>query len=77
MNDQSNKERELIAAYREGASQRRARSLLSKPDGASREGVTVQNGTVTVRIAPKSQSISKLGGATKVLGKSKFSIPKG
>lgn len=77
MNDKTIKERELIDAYRQGARRHRSESLLNSHADTVVDGVSVRSGTVTVWKKTNSKSISALGGATKVFGKSKISIPNG
>lgn len=65
----------LIAAYRAGAAQRRAKSKLLLLAGSPLAGVQSKDGVVTVTMAPGAKPVSKLGGVAKVFGRSKISIP--
>lgn len=66
---------ELIAAYRSGAAARRASSILHKDRAPDADGITQRGGVVTVKLSANAQSVSTLGGQTKVLGGSRISIP--
>jgi hypothetical protein len=66
---------EQISAYLSRAAERRAKSKLHTSMHESAPGVVAVGGTVSVTLAPNAKSISLMGGATKVFGQSKFSIP--
>lgn len=65
-----------IAAFRRGAAMRPANSVLNSPSSGVVPGVTNIAGVVTVKKAQGATPVSELGGATKVFGRSKISIPK-
>lgn len=66
---------EQISAYLSRAAERRAKSKLQTSMHESAPGVVVVDGTVSVTLAPNVKPISRMGGATKVFGQSKISIP--
>lgn len=68
-------ENEQISAYLSKAVERPAKSKLNTSMHESASGVDVVGGTVSVTLAHNAKSISLMGGATKVFGQSKFSIP--
>ena len=65
----------LIAAYRSGAAQRRAKSKLLVLAESPPAGVQGKDGVLTVTMAIDAKPMSKLGGVAKVFGRSKISIP--
>lgn len=75
MNGKTTKHSTVIAAYRAAAARRRATSVLNSLPSGMPEGVKSVGGVVTVTQASNAKPVSALGGRTKVLGRSKFSIP--
>lgn len=72
-------EKAAVEAYRAGAKSRRANTQvnnkLSKMPGPVDPNITRDGGVITVRKPANAKSASSLGGATKALGTSAFSIP--
>jgi hypothetical protein len=75
MNKKPPTEAAKIAEYRLHAAARRARSRLQSNSGAPEPGVTIVEGVVTVTQVVDSIPLSRLGGATIVLGRSIICIP--
>jgi hypothetical protein len=75
MNGKTTKHSTVIAAYRAAAAGRRSTSVLNSMPSGMPEGVKAVGGVVTVTQAGNAKPVSALGGRTKVLGRSKFSIP--
>lgn len=80
MNTKKSLEEAAVEAYRAGTQQRRARQhvkneLVKKTAASVRPNVTDNDGVVTVQKPADAKSVSSLGGATKVFGTSRFSIP--
>lgn len=72
-------EKAAVEAYRAGAKSLRARSQvnnkLPETTASVDPNVTTGGGVITVRKPADAKSVSSLGGATKALGTSAFSIP--
>lgn len=75
MNKKITNEMEQIAKYRLHAEIRRARSPLRIDSNVPTPGVTVVDGVVSIKAAPRAAAVSLLGSATKTFGRSKISIP--
>lgn len=72
-------EAELIAMYRASAARRREQRNLEKVITATSQGpaadINYAAGIVTIKRPANARSVSSLGGATKVFGRSSFAIP--
>ncbi|MGG7607791.1 hypothetical protein [Massilia sp. BKSP1R2A-1] len=79
MNTKKLLEEAAVEAYRAGTQQRRARqhvkNELDKISASVRPNVTDNGGVVTVQKPADAKPVSSLGGATKVFGTSRISIP--
>ncbi len=74
MSDKKAIEAEQIAAYLRNAEEWRAQNTLNTLPILD-DGVTLENGVITVRIPAHAKPISELGGSTKVFGPSRIWIP--
>jgi hypothetical protein len=79
MNTKKKLEADAIATYRAGAARRRENRNLDKVVSAAALGavtaIKYTASVVTVRKPANARSVSSLGGATKVFGRSSFAIP--
>jgi hypothetical protein len=75
MNGKTTKHSTVIAAYRAAAAGRRLTSILNSMPSGLPDGVRTVGGVVAVTQAGNAKPVSALGGRTKVLRRSKFSIP--
>ena len=75
MSDKNTVRSKLIADLRSRAAARRADSALSTTVAVLSEGIRRKGGVVTVELSRNAEPITELGGATKVFGASRISIP--
>ena len=75
MSDKKITRSKLLAEFRSRAAARRASSPLSTPLEVLSAGITRKGGVVTVTLASSAKPLSTVGGASKVFGPSKISIP--
>ena len=75
MIDKKTTRSKLIASYLSRSAERRSNSPLNNPGELTSVGVKREGGKVTVLVLRDAKPISKLGGPSKIFGKSRISIP--